>query len=141
MRRDGSPWLGRALAIGLFALVPAALTAWLHPFAPPLRLPEIPEIGVTAARRLSGAVWVDARSVEEYEQGRVPGAVSLPEGDWEAGIDAFLDRWEPGRPVIVYCSSRDCDASQAVARRLRRELGGEARIHVLRGGWESWLGE
>jgi len=138
MRPPRSGWKGAFLGLALAALLPAALSAWLHPRAPLLRLPELPEIGAEAATRLPDAVWVDARPPEAFAKGHIPQAVSLPAGRWDESIDPLLDRWEPGRPLVVYCSRDDCDAGRTVATRLRRELGEENRIYLLRGGWEAW---
>jgi rhodanese-related sulfurtransferase len=139
--KSRSRWFFRAWFLVLLAALPAAVSAWLHPFAPRFRMPEIPQIGVAAARNLAGALWVDARPVAEFDAGHVPGAVSLPNGAWDARVDAVLDAWQPASPIVVYCSSQDCDAAEVVARRLVREFGGDLRVFILRGGWGAWLGE
>ncbi len=81
--------------------------------------------------------WVDARPRAKFEQGHAPDAVLLNEDEWNALIPAFLDAWEPDRPIVVYCDVGACDASHAVAKRLREELQLD-NVWVLKGGWESW---
>ncbi len=47
-----------------------------------------------------GAQLAEALPAEEYEEGHLPGAVSLPLKQLTAERAAVLDQ---GRPVIVYC--------------------------------------
>lgn len=83
---------------------------------------------------MSGALWIDARSAEDFARGHAVGALNLPAAEWDARIEAVLTEWTPGRAVIVYCGGNDCHASETVARRLREELGlGDVR--VLTDGW------
>ncbi len=81
--------------------------------------------------------WVDARPRDKFEAGHLPGALLLNEDEWTKLVPAFLDAWDPDRPVVVYCDGGSCEASHAVARRLREELKlGE--IYVLKGGLAEW---
>ena len=134
------------LALGLLAvpLVPALATAWLHPRRPDWKaliagpVAEPQEVTPAEAReRMPDALWVDARPAESFVAGSVPGAVSLHQADWETGFAALVDKWDGSRPMVVFCASADCRASAEVAERLRRDLG-DARVYVLRGGWEAW---
>lgn len=47
-----------------------------------------------------GAQLVEVLGAEEYEEGHLPGAVSLPLKQLDATSASRLDR---GRPVVVYC--------------------------------------
>ncbi|HTX33129.1 MAG TPA: rhodanese-like domain-containing protein [Solirubrobacteraceae bacterium] len=47
-----------------------------------------------------GAQLVEALPEAEYEEGHLPGAISLPLKELTAERAAVLDR---GRPVVVYC--------------------------------------
>ncbi len=131
--------MGAAAGILLLAALPAAFCGWLHPQAPRIPMAQRTQIGVASALNLAGALWVDARPQAEFDGGHVPKAVALPAGAWDTQIDAFLDLWQPGAPIVVYCSSKDCDAAELVAQRLMRELGADTRVYILRGGWEAWL--
>jgi rhodanese-related sulfurtransferase len=132
-----------AIALVLAPLVPAILTGWLHPRAPDWRVlaenkVAVARIPVAAARRdYPDALWVDARPADARAAGGVPGAVGLSEEDWETGFATLAEKWDGRRPIVVYCGGDSCHASEAVALRLRRELGFE-RIVVLAGGWEAW---
>ena len=83
-------------------------------------------------------LWIDARPEADYAQAHIPGALPLNEDNWDEQLPAVLSAWQPGRRVIVYCGSRQCEASREVAGRLRDETG-LADVLVLKGGWESWM--
>jgi rhodanese-related sulfurtransferase len=126
----------------VLALVPALLTAWLHPKRPAWSWtrPSVTEIALADAVRLTPVIWVDARPDEEYAAQHMPGALSLNEDRWNELIKKFLDVWsaQPGARVVVYCNSQRCDASRAVAVRLRHEYQ-IGNVFVLQGGWAAWL--
>ena len=48
----------------------------------------------------AGAQLVEALPAAEYEEGHLPGAISLPLKQLDADSAKVLDR---GRPVVVYC--------------------------------------
>lgn len=132
-RRSAAWLLGAAL---LFASAHAAL----NPRARAVLLGSLPpgEIAADDARALRGpTLWVDARPAAEFSRGHVPGAVNLPEAEWESRIADVLQHWEPGRRVIVYCSESGCLASRHAAERLRREYQLDD-VWVLHGGWGAW---
>lgn len=134
------PW--RRLAfLATFVTVASLLTAWLHPRAPSFVKKDqaIPEITLAAAlsRPAGEILWIDARPAARFAASHIPGAISLSEEAWDHSLPAFIDAWDPQRPVVVYCDSSQCHASDSVARRLQRELGVQ-RIAVLKGGWATW---
>ncbi len=125
--------LGILLAL---ALVPAVVSG---AFQLKLR-DETPQEEVTLAMVEAwgaGVLWVDARTAEKFATGHIPNALLLNEDEWDRLVPAFLDAWEPDRQIVVYCDGGSCDASHAVARRLREELKLE-NVHVLKGGWSEW---
>jgi rhodanese-related sulfurtransferase len=86
----------------------------------------------------AGALWLDARSDEQFERQHVPGALLLNEERWNELLPQALAVWSPDKRIVVYCSSESCHASREVARRLRTEA--QLRdVFVLEGGWEEWL--
>lgn len=85
----------------------------------------------------ANALWLDARPNEEFERGHVPGAMLLNEDNWNALLPAVLGAWSPDRKIVVYCSRVTCNASHAVAERLRHDAGLK-NVYVLEGGWEEW---
>ncbi len=126
------PWLLLA------ALIPALLSAWMHPRRPLWQKPaEVGEVSVASVRSRADVVWVDARSEAAFSGGHIPGAISLPLDGWADHVEAVVNAWKPGVMVVVYCDAETCAASQSVARRLRDELGLE-EVYVLAGGWQKW---
>jgi rhodanese-related sulfurtransferase len=81
--------------------------------------------------------WVDARPRDKFEAGHIAGALLLNEDEWNKLVPAFLDAWDPDRPTVVYCDGGSCEASHAVAQRLREELK-IGDVHVLKGGLTAW---
>ncbi len=128
--------VSQALIIGLLAVVPAGVSAFLHPNRPPFDggAQRVPEVSYTEVKTWAEEpVWVDARKPADFHAGHVPGAVPLTVSDFDQQLGTFLDAWEPGRRVVVYCDSADCGASQEVAARLRDEAGIQ-QVYVLAGG-------
>lgn len=96
------------------------------------------EVAASEVRALGDKVlWVDARPRAKFEAEHLPGAVSLNEDEWDRLVPTFLDAWEPEKTVVVYCDGGSCDASHAVARRLREDLKLE-NVRVLKGGMKAW---
>lgn len=83
------------------------------------------------------ALWIDARSHQAYETEHVPGALSLPAGEFDEYAPEVFAKWQDGQPVIVYCDGTGCDASRQVAQRLRAEMG-LGKTYFLKGGWDAW---
>jgi rhodanese-related sulfurtransferase len=66
---------------------------------------------------------------------RIPGALSLPEDDFDRSYREIEPRIRKASAVVVYCSGFGCDASHIVARKLR-ERGVAAGI--LDEGLPAW---
>lgn len=125
----------------LFLPIPIAiLNAWFNSNTPawsPMQLAE-GEISLEYLLEWEGDyILVDARSPEAYEAAHIPDAVNLYAGEFEDQILGFLDVWSPESKVVVYCDSRQCDASAEIAARLKEDFQME-HVFVLKGGWESW---
>ena len=93
-----------------------------------------------AARKLweRGALFLDAREQVYYEMGHVPGALSLPEDDFEAAFERLEPTLRARFDVVVYCSGFGCEASHIVARKLKQRGVPAAVLHE---GWPAWTGE
>ena len=132
--REAAGILGLALALALAA-------AWLHPRRPdfdPHTYALAPELPLARLAALPGSVlWIDARSEAAFAAAHIPDAVPLNEDHWETLLPGVVERWQPGVTVVVYCDHRQCQPSQQVARRLRRDLGIDS-LYVLEGGWQAW---
>lgn len=125
----------QALSIVVLAAALSAGDYLLRPEALPWDAEQY-EIDLQSARDLEGTLWVDARLEADYQAGHLPDAVLLAEEDWESGFISLLEVWEPGAPIVIYCSSTACLRSHHAAKRLRSELGWD-EVYSLRDGWEA----
>jgi rhodanese-related sulfurtransferase len=97
------------------------------------------EISLSEASTLfnkSKAVFIDARSKAEYDEGHIKGAKSLPykEADWKF-IEAIAGVSEESA-VITYCDGETCELSMELAVFLRN--AGYKNVKVLSNGWSVW---
>ena len=137
--RDVQTVLRQALGIAFVALLPAVVSAFLHPKRPDFAN-RTREGEITAATAIASAghyFWIDARAVANYEMGHVPEAMPLNEDHWDDLLPAVLQAWPTGTAAVVYRDSRQCEASEKVAKRLREF--NVAPVFVLKGGWDAWL--
>ena len=95
---------------------------------------EIDEIDGSAASELlgDGAVFVDVRERDEWDEGHIPGAVFIPRGNLESRVEQALPD-KSGR-VVVYCA---VGARSAFAAQTLEELGYE-NVSSLAGGYTEW---
>src|SRR5579875_4153186 len=93
---------------------------------------EISELDAAQARGLDGAVWVDVRELEEWQEGHLPGAVHVPRGFLESRIEGVAP--DKSQPVVLYCASA---ARSAFAAKSLGELG-YMNAHSLAGGFTDW---
>ncbi|MEM9039404.1 MAG: molybdopterin-synthase adenylyltransferase MoeB [Actinomycetota bacterium] len=98
---------------------------------------EIDEIDTeTAERRIAdGALILDVREPDEYEEGAIPGAVHIPRGHLEAQVENRLT--DKDAPVVVYCAG---GVRSAFAVKTLNELGYSA-AESMDGGFGRWKDE
>ena len=131
--------LRQAGLILLIAVGLAGVTAAVHPKRPPFLVPPRDPNEVTLAQTEPWAgniLWVDARSESEFASEHIPDAVCLNFENWNEQFPKFLDRYNPGQRVVVYCSATSCQLSREIAAKLRG--GGVDETYFLEGGWEAW---
>jgi molybdopterin/thiamine biosynthesis adenylyltransferase/rhodanese-related sulfurtransferase len=93
---------------------------------------EISEVDARGAQALDGAVWVDVREQDEWQEGHLPGAVHVPRGNLESRIEGVVaDR---SRPLVLYCAAGN---RSAFAAKTLGELG-YTNVHSLAGGFTDW---
>lgn len=95
------------------------------------------EITWSKLDRVPERLVVDVRSQAKYMEEHIPGALLLSEDTWDENLPAFLDKWNPELPVVIYCEGRNGAASKRVALRLLKDLP-QARVYVLKGGFITW---
>jgi len=86
-------------------------------------------------RQRSGAVVLDVREPDEYEQGAIPGAVHIARGTLEGSVESRLT--DKSAPVVVHCAS---GVRSAFAARTLTEMGYEDVVSMA-GGFNKWKDE
>ena len=79
--------------------------------------------------RKKGVEIIDVRSPQEYKEGHIDGAISIPEYEIKKEI---IDKINPKEEIIVYCSSGQ--RSKKAKDKLER-LGYE-KVYNLYNGWQ-----
>src|SRR2546421_9256786 len=96
---------------------------------------EIREVDTAEAAEVMarpGAVVLDIREPDEYEQGAIPGAVHLPRGHLESKIESQVTDRE--KPIVVHCAS---GVRSAFAAKTLQDLGYTDVVSV-KGGFNKW---
>jgi molybdopterin/thiamine biosynthesis adenylyltransferase/rhodanese-related sulfurtransferase len=99
---------------------------------------DIREVDTATAdemRSRPGAVVLDVREPDEYEQGAIPGAVHIPRGQLESNVEARLP--DRSTPLIVHCAG---GTRSAFAAKTLQELG-YADVVSVAGGFNRWKDE
>jgi rhodanese-related sulfurtransferase len=123
----------------LFNAVSPKGIALLGP-VPHRQVKGIGELELEEARALHEertAVFVDARSAKEFNEGHIPGALLLPPDDFDEAISSWTELIPRETLLITYCGA-GCDSSLDLAELLKEE--GYSRIKVFFGGWDKWKG-
>jgi rhodanese-related sulfurtransferase len=95
-------------------------------------VPEIlPEALAARLRTDDAPVLLDVREPDETTEGHLPGAVLLPRGNLELGVERMVGR---DREVVVYCAS---GVRSLLAGRTLLDLG-YAHVSSLAGGFGRW---
>jgi molybdopterin/thiamine biosynthesis adenylyltransferase/rhodanese-related sulfurtransferase len=86
-------------------------------------------------RRRPGAVVLDVREPDEYEQGAIPGAVHIARGTLEGSVENRLT--DKAAPVVIHCAS---GVRSAFAAKTLSEMGYEDVVSMA-GGFNKWKDE
>jgi rhodanese-related sulfurtransferase len=80
---------------------------------------------------------VNALPTENFEEEHIPGSVSIPNGSRRFVEEVGERVGNRDTPVVVYCTSRDCQASMKAARKLA-DAGYTSVMHYADGitGWK-----
>jgi 3-mercaptopyruvate sulfurtransferase SseA len=103
-----------------------------------------PFISLNVAQMLhsqKGTLFIDARDVEEFECGTIPGSISvpfdyLPEEDLAGYFDSVLSTGPPFHEIVTFCSGEECDLSLHLARNL--DAFGHSNLSIFFGGSREW---
>ena len=94
---------------------------------------EVEPAEAEAAR--DGALFLDVREADEYEQGAIPGALHLPRGFLEVQVEGRIT--DKSQPIVVYCAG---GTRSAFAAKSLQELGYEDVVSMA-GGFNRWKDE
>jgi molybdopterin/thiamine biosynthesis adenylyltransferase/rhodanese-related sulfurtransferase len=93
---------------------------------------EISEVTVDEIKAKMPAYLIDVRESDEWEQGHIPGAIFIPRGKLEMGIEDAV----PNRDADVVLSCAGGNRSALAAKSLH-DLG-YTRVRSLAGGFAAW---
>ncbi len=96
---------------------------------------EVDTATADEARRQPGAIVLDVREPDEYEQGAIPGALHIPRGTLESGIEGRVP--DHATPLVVHCAG---GTRSAFAAKTLAELGYSDVVSVA-GGFNKWKDE
>jgi rhodanese-related sulfurtransferase len=148
------PWktpFGQTLALGLLAALLGLVVNQARSDSIPLLGDWSPEARITlkfgknilipldeAKEKFStgGAVFVDARAPELYQEGHIRGAINLPLADFDQLADKLVMNLPEDTLIVTYCDGEDCALAAEVALKLKN-IGFE-NVRVLHDGWNMW---
>jgi len=98
-------------------------------------------ISLEQARALfkdKSALFLDARPKEQYDEGHIKGALSLPQQDKDIYFMEIAETLETrgDKTIITYCDGESCELSHDLAMFLK-EMGFN-NVKVLVNGWGLW---
>ena len=88
-----------------------------------------------ADRIAAGAVVLDVREPDEYDQGALPDAIHIPRGHLESNVESRL--LDKNAPVVVYCAA---GARSTFAAATLQDLGYTDVVSMV-GGFNKWKDE
>lgn len=96
-------------------------------------------VGLERMREIvqSGAIVIDARTAEEYEEGHLPAAILVDYYEMGRYLDEVLPRISPEQEITLYCAGPDCEDSELLARELYTM--GYTNLLIFKGGYEEWI--
>jgi rhodanese-related sulfurtransferase len=100
---------------------------------------EVTVVRLDAARRFhsaNAALFVDARTPEEYAEGHIAGAVNLPLETLVKDPSRAQALATGGRPIITYCDGPQCMVALDLARTLVED--GQHRVLAFETGFPAW---
>jgi rhodanese-related sulfurtransferase len=133
-----------AAGLAFFAAAGGALAQETPTAAPAgVKLVEAKDVQALQAK---GAVLIDTRKANEYADGTIKGAISVPydpeKSAKDAGFDAAQDKYDMGKiadkakDYVVFCNSGTCWKSYKAAVVMAK--AGYKNVHWYRNGVPDW---
>ena len=99
------------------------------------RVKEISVKDAFALRHTTGdVVFLDVRDPQEYNLGKIPGAVTIGRSNLEKNVEGAVPR---EKSVVVYCANGNRSAFAADVMRIM----GYDNVRSLREGFSGWVAE
>lgn len=135
--RLGEPWVKTSRPCPDFCI---------QPMTPAPGVTTIAELEVLEFLQSGEAVLVDGRIRPQYEEGTIPGAVSVPYNQapdrlGEFGCEIDFDGWICGDDVpavVLFCNGPWCGQSPTAARNMIEAGFPAEKIFYYRGGMQNW---
>lgn len=86
-----------------------------------------------------GGKAVDARSREEFGLGHIPGALCLPDDDFDASFPKLQAEVKALPYLIIYCSGGSCATSEHLADKLAAKGIAASKILIYEDGFPGWM--
>ncbi|NLA34309.1 MAG: molybdopterin-synthase adenylyltransferase MoeB [Actinobacteria bacterium] len=98
---------------------------------------EIAEVSTAEAEELrnAGAIVLDVREADEFEQGSIPGAIFIPRGTLESNVEGRIA--DKDAKIVVHCAG---GVRSAFAAKTLHELG-YTDVLSMAGGFNKWKDE
>jgi len=101
--------------------------------------PKAPEVSVEEARQAfeeKSALFLDARSPEDYAKGHLPGSLVLFNEEFEEYYPDLEDQIKAADRVITYCDGIECGRAPEIAGRLLELV--EVPVFCFTDGYPAW---
>ncbi len=114
----------------------------LNPFRPTpamVKLDEYTYIDFDTAKEkynMGDAIFIDARTEEEFNAGHIPGALNLSFEDFSEGKPEILEFLPEDIELLIYCDTDECKSSEQVARLLKSY--NYTNVKIVQSGWVNW---
>lgn len=83
-----------------------------------------------------GVKFIDARPVEEFNEGHIKNAINIPFYESEK-YENVLSRISKSEGIVTYCGGHDCELSIMLGDELFNK--GYKKVYIFYGGWNDWL--
>ncbi|HTB21417.1 MAG TPA: rhodanese-like domain-containing protein [bacterium] len=83
------------------------------------------------------ALFCDARSKSEYDQGHIPGAIPLPLAEFDKYYALYARKLKHAKYIVTYCHGAGCQLSNKVAQKLVNDKK-FTDVGSFFGGWPMW---
>lgn len=137
--------LSAILAIAIHVLRPDSarlpwVSDWAHHIETKAQEAGVNTIQLPGVRNaLEEPDWIifDARTAQQYENGHIPGAYSLPIGEVNTALLNYMEFMDADTPIIVYCDGEECADSLELA--IQLQSFGFTNLVLYPGGYAQWV--